>query len=161
MRKRQKTIVWILIAAWMIVIFMFSAQDAETSGDLSEGFLRKCLLWFLPEHITNNVSMVDTLEHIVRKCAHMAEFAVLGLLYSIQLYLYKVYEKDRQRIGVAVILVLLYAATDEVHQLFVGGRSGQVTDVLIDTIGGFIGTMTFYLWKCLTINRKKQMEEIE
>ncbi|MCI8719122.1 MAG: VanZ family protein [Lachnospiraceae bacterium] len=141
--RSKKIILWILIIFWMLLIFIFSSQNSEDSSNLSRGFLRNFILWFLPENIDENT--VDFLEHILRKCAHMTEYAVLGILISIQLRLYHVFEAEWKKIWAAIFLVMLYAATDEFHQLFVGGRSGQVTDVLIDTCGGMAGAFIIYL----------------
>lgn len=139
----KKIILWILIILWMIIIFLFSSQNSEDSSRLSRGFLRNFILWFLPENI--NEDTVDFLEHILRKCAHMAEYAVLGVLISIQLRLYHAFEAEWKKIWSAVFLVMLYAATDEFHQLFVGGRSGQISDIFIDTCGGMAGAFVIYL----------------
>ncbi len=139
----KKIILWILIILWMIIIFLFSSQNSEDSSKLSRGFLRNFILWFLPENI--NEDTVDFLEHILRKCAHMAEYAVLGVLISIQLRLYHAFEAEWKKIWSAVFLVMLYAATDEFHQLFVGGRSGQISDIFIDTCGGMAGAFVIYL----------------
>ncbi len=139
----KKIILWILIILWMTIIFLFSSQNSEDSSKLSRGFLRNFILWFLPENI--NEDTVDFLEHILRKCAHMAEYAVLGVLISIQLRLYHAFEAEWKKIWSAVFLVMLYAATDEFHQLFVGGRSGQISDIFIDTCGGMAGAFVIYL----------------
>ena len=139
----KKIILWILIILWMIIIFLFSSQNSEDSSKLSRGFLRNFILWFLPENI--NEDTVDFLEHMLRKCAHMAEYAVLGVLIYIQLRLYHAFEAEWKKIWSAVFLVMLYAATDEFHQLFVGGRSGQISDIFIDTCGGMAGAFVIYL----------------
>lgn len=135
----HKTILWILIFIWMIVIFLFSAQTGDESSKLSGGFLRTFILRFTPAHLSQDT--IDFLEHLIRKAAHMTEYAILGILISIQLRLYEVFQKEWKKILAATGLVMLYAATDEIHQLFIGGRSGQVTDVMIDTCGGFLGAL--------------------
>lgn len=139
----KKIILWILIILWMIIIFLFSSQNNEDSSKLSRGFLRNFILWFLPENI--NEHTVDFLEHMLRKCAHMTEYAILGILISIQLRLYYVFDAEWKKIWSAICLVMLYAATDEFHQLFVEGRSGQISDVFIDTCGGMAGAFIIYL----------------
>lgn len=150
----KKIIVWVLIILWMFIIFIFSSQNSEDSSKLSRGFLRNFILWFLPKNI--NQDTIDFLEYILRKCAHMTEYAVLAILISIQLRLYRVFEAEWKKIWTAVILVMVYAATDEFHQLFVGGRSGQVTDVLIDTCGGIAGAFIIYLiYKFKNIRKKE------
>ena len=137
--QKKKLILWILIFVWMITIFMFSAQNGDESSELSQGFLRTFILRFTPDKISEDI--VNMMEYIIRKCAHMTEYAVFGILVFYQIKLYRLFEKEWNRIVMAVICVMIYASTDEIHQLFVGGRSGRFTDVLIDTAGGFIGIM--------------------
>ncbi|CDE53932.1 predicted integral membrane protein [Roseburia sp. CAG:303] len=137
--QKKKLILWILIFIWMITIFMFSAQNGDESSELSQGFLRTFILRFTPDNISEDI--VNMMEYIIRKCAHMTEYAVFGILVFYQIKLYRLFEKEWNRIVMAVICVMIYASTDEIHQLFVGGRSGRFTDVLIDTAGGFIGIM--------------------
>ena len=134
--QKKKLILWILIFVWMITIFMFSAQNGDESSELSQGFLRTFILRFTPDNISEDI--VNMMEYIIRKCAHMTEYAVFGILVFYQIKLYRLFEKEWNRIVMAVICVMIYASTDEIHQLFVGGRSGRFTDVLIDTAGGFI-----------------------
>ena len=137
--QKKKLILWILIFVWMITIFMFSAQNGDESSELSQGFLRTFILRFTPDNISEDI--VNMMEYIIRKCAHMTEYSVFGILVFYQIKLYRLFEKEWNRIVMAVICVMIYASTDEIHQLFVGGRSGRFTDVLIDTAGGFIGIM--------------------
>ena len=137
--QKKKLILWILIFVWMITIFMFSAQNGDESSELSQGFLRTFILRFTPDNISEDI--VNMMEYIIRKCAHMTEYAVFGILVFYQIKLYRLFEKEWNRIDMAVICVMIYASTDEIHQLCVGGRSGRFTDVLIDTAGGFIGIM--------------------
>ena len=118
---------------------MFSAQNGDESSELSQGFLRTFILRFTPDNISEDI--VNMMEYIIRKCAHMTEYAVFGILVFYQIKLYRLFEKEWNRIVMAVICVMIYASTDEIHQLFVGGRSGRFTDVLIDTAGGFIGIL--------------------
>ena len=53
---------------------------------------------------------------------------------------------DNKSIIYTIIFVFIYACSDEIHQLFVSGRSGEILDVLIDTTGGFVGTMIYKLF---------------
>ena len=137
--QKKKLILWILIFVWMITIFMFSAQNGDESSELSQGFLRTFILRFTPDNISEDI--VNMMEYIIRKCAHMTEYAVFGILVFYQIILFRLFELEWNRLVMAVICGMIYASTDEIHQLFVGGRSGRFTDVLIDTAGGFIGIM--------------------
>jgi VanZ family protein len=103
--------------------------------------------------------VTDEIIFLIRKCAHLTEYAVLALL------LWRAFRKPvrrdprvpaetepRQGKGswnwsearLAVLIVMLYAATDEFHQSFVPSRDAAVRDVLIDTVGGLIGILL--LW---------------
>jgi VanZ family protein len=80
---------------------------------------------------------LSNLEYFFRKGAHFFSYLVLGVLVMNAL----------RRSGVegfrlcifALGICVLYAISDEVHQLFVHGRSGQVTDVLLDSVGAVVG----------------------
>ena len=71
---------------------------------------------------------------VLRKIAHAAEYAVLGALLA----------RALGRPGVAVLAGVLYAVSDEVHQVFVAGRHGSPLDVAIDTVGVVAGVL---LWE--------------
>ncbi len=155
MREKQnkKVILWILIAVWMTVIFLFSSQNGEESGKLSQGFLRNFMMWFLPENTP--VGILSTLEYLVRKAAHMAEYGILAILVLLQIYCYGWFRHHWKKILAAVIFIFIYALTDEFHQLFIGGRTGQLKDVLIDTCGGLIGAMIVF-WTQKQKDRKSE-----
>lgn len=144
---RKKILIWFLLALWMSVIFLFSSQNADESGALSQGFLHRFILWLFPNSMTKNPETVDFMEFLLRKCAHMTEYAILGILIDIQMHCYQLFQKERKYVIAAVILVMLYACTDEFHQLFVAGRSGQFRDVMIDTCGGLIGILVYQVVK--------------
>ena len=76
--------------------------------------------------------MTDAVTLVIRKLAHMTEYAVLAVLAA---RLAELYALRRPWLW-AILFVLLYAAGDEVHQYLGGSRTGQWQDVLIDGIGG-------------------------
>ncbi len=81
------------------------------------------------------------------KLIHMAEFAVYSFLTGIAL---KALETDKSRFNLlftALIITLLYGASDEIHQLFVPGRSCSIFDFIADSIGGIIGLIFFHILK--------------
>lgn len=132
--KRIKA--WLPAMIWMGVIFMMSAMPGEASGDTS-GRLMKLLLGLLSllfgEEAAAGVSQ-DTLHLLIRKGAHMAEYAVLFLLYHRALRM-----EQAKRPGLyALLMCAAYAATDEYHQGFVEARGPSVMDVGIDTLGAGI-----------------------
>ena len=92
--KNKKIIFAIFTLLWVAVIFSFSLQPGEVSGDLSGSFLRKVLEWFVPGVFEKLETMpqeqLDMWHMILRKCAHFTEFAVLGVLSSLTLLQTKV-----------------------------------------------------------------------
>ena len=82
----------------------------------------------------------ESIEHPLRKLAHFTEFAALGFLLIFDVYLF-LKMSGWKRFLLALILGLVYAATDELHQRLVSGRSCELFDVLIDTGGVFTGCL--------------------
>ena len=126
----------------MCVIFTASgdSQSAHHSSRIIEPILR----WLFPQLSTPTVNEIVFL---VRKCAHLTEFAVLALLFWRALR--RPVRRDPRpwlwsHARVALLATMLYAATDEFHQLFVRSREGKVEDVLIDSIGAVAGLLA--LW---------------
>ena len=76
------------------------------------------------------------IDHPVRKTAHASEYALLGMLLFGAMT-----GTRRRRMCYAWLATACYAATDEFHQLFVPGRSGQFTDVCIDSGGAVVGIL--------------------
>ena len=125
-RKRVWRIVSVaLIVVWAVVIFSFSAQpdteSSEISGHVSYRIVKMWNQVFGWKHSGPELEqMAQKIEYPVRKAAHMSEYAVLGITAA-------------------------YAVTDEFHQLFVPGRAGRVTDVLIDSAGAFLALLAIHI----------------
>lgn len=148
----KKTISFIVLILWLIVIFSFSSADANKSTSTSDKVITTMIE--IKDKITNNETPNNEKEIIVknssfyiRKIAHITEYLILGFLMFNLLKQYSV-----TNIYYAIGLSILYSCTDEFHQLFISGRSGSINDVLIDTIGILIGT---YLYKLLFIKNKE------
>lgn len=148
----KKTISFIVLILWMIVIFSFSSADANKSTSTSDKVITTMIE--IKDKITNNETPNNEKEIIVknssfyiRKIAHITEYLILGFLMFNLLKQYSV-----TNIYYAIGLSILYSCTDEFHQLFISGRSGSIRDILIDSIGILIGT---YLYKLLFIKNKE------
>lgn len=150
--KRRKKLCLILTICWMSIIFAFSARNADlsTQDSMSIGILfgRLIVPSFADMDSNMQVSFADMVDHPIRKMAHATEYAVLGFLLAGS---YADQEKKRSRIiGIPILLGSLYAVSDELHQLFVPGRSCELMDMLIDSsgvvIGTFAGLFFFVYW---------------
>lgn len=144
-RKRVFLVVAVL---WMVVIFLFSSQPADESTQTSLRVERVICALMIPDYNMKTpeeqTALAERIEFPVRKGAHMTEYAILAVLLLGTLageYM------EGSIVIWSVILAALYASTDEFHQLFVPGRSGQFRDVLIDSCGAAAGTLIVYaLW---------------
>ena len=138
--KIIKTICFILIFVTFGVIFKFSSQDGGTSSKLSYR-IRDFILKFDKEY--SNLSdkekkeRANKLHVIVRKMAHFSIYTVLGIILSTFFGIF--INKNGKRSVICLAIGVLYAISDEIHQIFVPGRTAKVMDVFIDTSGVIIG----------------------
>lgn len=137
-----KKLTGILILLWMIVIFAFSAQPAQQSSRSSGILAYKITKWksdlFRQDKSKAELTaQAESMQLIIRKGAHMAEYALLALLLYLHL---RYYSLDKKQVALLALGITAgYAATDELHQLFVPGRAGRLSDVCIDSLGGILG----------------------
>lgn len=114
----------------MGVIFWLSSRTADESTKQSNAVLA----WLISIFGDNGFT-----DFIVRKLAHCLEFTGLCVLFNLSLL------QSRKKVMpvISVVLTSAYAVTDELHQLFVEGRSCQLLDWAIDTAGAVIGALGF------------------
>lgn len=141
--KKQRALCivsWGLAAACMAMIFWFSHQTGSASQSLSDGVLARIL------------EIVGLLipSAVIRKAAHAAEFALLAVLLFHALYR----TCGRGRPALAWGLTVLYAVTDELHQLFVPGRACRFFDVCVDAAGALAGVLFCLLLLALLKKRR-------
>jgi VanZ family protein len=134
---------WIPVVAWMLLIFLASGD--LMSSEHTSRFIGPFLHWIDP-----NISeaTVASIQLLVRKCAHLAGYAILAAL------LFRAFRKGRnlfaRAAAFAFVAAALYAALDEFHQSFIPSRTGTPRDVMIDCIGAAIG-----LALCLVFRRTR------
>jgi len=133
---------WFWPLAWMAVIF--TASSDTHSYEHSSRIIAPLLYWLFP-HISANT--VDWVVFIARKCAHLAEYSVFAW------FLWRAFRRPQKndsrpwnwrQAGSTLLIVALYAASDEFHQSFVPTRTPAVHDVALDTLGGAAGL--FIIW---------------
>jgi VanZ family protein len=136
---------WLPPLAWMAVIF--TASGDVKSYEHSSLFVEPFLRWLFPQMTQEHI---ETIHFGIRKCGHLTEYAVLALL--LWRALRRPVKNDSRPWGwrearLALGIVMLYAATDEFHQLFVPERTGLVSDVFIDTSGAAAGLMALWIFQ--------------
>ena len=145
-RKLKSLISWLLVLIWMILIFTLSSQTADQSNELSQGITEKVIETVQMITQTSDSSM-ESFNHIVRKCAHFTAYLILALL--VQNALRQSGQRGLRKFGLTMLICVLYASSDEFHQMFVAGRGPQVSDVFIDSAGAAVGVGIYYLRKKL------------
>ena len=151
----------VLAIIWMGVIFMFSAQvsdESKSSSNKVTSAVVNTVISIKKENISEEKrqKIIEDKTFIVRKSAHFTEYFILGLI--LILYLQTKEKLATKYIILAIIFCVLYATSDEIHQLFVDGRSCKIMDILIDTCGSSLAILGFTSIYKLTTNLKKQKE---
>lgn len=142
------------VVAVMGLIFWFSAQTGTQSGQMSgkvtRWVLEKTVTDFDARPVEEQAQLLQQTGFWIRKTAHFSEFALLGFCLLLHIHQLRKVMNVRLPLLWAWGIGTLYAATDEFHQCFVGGRGPAVRDVLIDSAGVIAGVMLLYLvikWK--------------
>ena len=137
-------LVSVLIFATLVIIFLLSAEGQQESGDRSGRVTGWLVDLFTGGRLSpaERAAAVRRLGRLVRKLAHMTEYAVLTAECTVLAVILRPARRKGSRVWAEWILpfavCLIYAASDEIHQIF-SGRGPAVTDVLIDCAGGLIG----------------------
>jgi VanZ family protein len=134
---------WLPVLIWMVVIFGASADP--NSHEHSRHILRPILLWLFP-HMSDQE--FEGIHWVFRKCCHLTEYAIFGLL------VFRALRHSRTnlppwswpRVGGTLLIVFLYACSDEYHQSFVPGRTALFSDVCIDTGGAATGLLVLWIF---------------
>ena len=136
----KKIILTILTILWMGLIFFFSSEDSVKSTKLSNSFTDKTIVSIckLFNKKCDKDKVISKYGILVRKLAHFTEYFILGVL-----FLFTFREYGIKNPLVPIIVCILYASSDEIHQLFVSGRGARFTDVLIDSFGSTIAILLF------------------
>ncbi len=129
----------------MLVIFYFSNQPAAISNSQSEFFSGNLNISWLSDH---------QLFVAVRKAAHALIYACLGLTLLLGFW----YFKNRAKWSIS--MALFYAISDEFHQTLIQGRSGQMSDVLLDSISATLAICIFLkIFSSLKYFHKKSIHQ--
>ena len=127
-----RIILIILIILWMNLVFGFSGQNGDESSGIS---------YRISMFITgNNEEIAKTIEPYVRKIAHFSEYAVGAILIYLLLYTFPKVSSKIRNVS-SIIITIIYAISDEIHQLYIPGREGKIVDVYIDTLGIITGVI--------------------
>lgn len=129
MKNKRRIIYFILVVIWMISIFCFSHQNGIKSRHTSDIITNKIAQGVVEDKDTIEEAKFN-ISFIIRKSAHFIAYFVGGILIFEFINTFSI--KIKYTILLTIIFGLLYAISDEVHQLFIDGRAAQIRDVVID-----------------------------
>ncbi|MBM3831931.1 MAG: VanZ family protein [Verrucomicrobia bacterium] len=136
---------WLPAIAWMALIFIASTD--LMSSERTSRFLAPFLRWLKPDISDRRIKQVQL---VVRKGAHVSEYAVLSML------LLRALRSSRQdhlaewqwsSAAWALLIAAAYAVTDEFHQYLTASRFASGWDVIIDTLGATLGLVLVWAWR--------------
>ena len=155
-----RVILIIALIGTFSIIFGFSNQDSKTSGGISQK-VTEFIIKFIPSiqqtEENQKEEIIDRIESVIRKIAHFSIYTLVGFLLMSLMGTYKMKEIDQ--IGTSLIIGVIYASTDEIHQAFIPGRGPQITDVMLDSLGVltgiFIAILLLEIFRKINNNRLK------
>ncbi len=132
-----------ILVIYMLLIFFFSNMDSKESNNVSYKITDKIIDVVENDElvIKDKVETRDNLNYVVRKTAHFTEYTILGILVLNVFSFYSL--ENRKKIIYSLIFCFVYAVSDEVHQMFISGRTPLATDVLIDSLGSLSGIILY------------------
>ena len=144
MSIKRKILIGILILTligFLIIIFTLSSEDGVKSKNTSREITKmatKPIKTIQELEPKEKEIVLDKMNNVTRKLAHFSLYMLVGLLTMLILRL-SVNDNTKKNIIMCLIVGFIYAVSDEIHQMFVSGRTGLVMDVVIDMLGVIVG----------------------
>ena len=145
-KKKIKYVKCIIAIICCIIIFSFSAVPATASTKQSKGLTYNVIKLLNGNKLTEKelVKLTKRVNPVIRKIAHFSIYMILAIftyMFIEELNIKSKSEKERLRKNIiyTCIFCIIYAIFDEIHQIYVPGRTGKVIDVIIDTLGACMG----------------------
>lgn len=138
-KKIIKIVRLLFVVIWVVIIFMLSSQPATQSHKLSTGIVSENINIVIIKTKFN----IQSLDYIIRKNAHFFIYLILAMLVINLLIKSKI---SRYK-PITLLVCVIYAISDEVHQAFIPGRTSSVKDVIIDISGAVVGMFIYLIFK--------------
>lgn len=142
----RKYIYLILLVIWLVTVFAFSHEPSDESSSTSGKTIR-AVIDLVPSirkmKDTEKEEIVKSLQPIARKLAHFTLYTIGGVISA--LYINEYSMTENKKIAISILIGFLYSISDEIHQIFVPGRAGEIRDVVIDTLGVILGVTLVWI----------------
>ena len=143
----------ILLILWSTLIFDLSSENATTSSKTSGGIVQFVINIVIPDYEelpeAERLTIRSNFQFVIRKTAHFTIYCVLGVLAFLSIFTYSKIS-FYARCSLSAAFCLIYAISDEIHQRYIPGRSGEVRDVCIDFCGALLGILLINLFIRIT-----------
>lgn len=174
MKKSIKIILLLALAiGWMFCIYKLSGMNSSKSNGKSADILSIIIADTLD--VTNEYGITNShpddakierasklMNSPMRKVMHASVYLVLAFFLMILLNIISEHKYYLLTLLIALVLCVVFAITDEYHQTFVAGRTGQVMDVIIDSLGAIVGLIFYTTYHIVYKNGyRKAFNEIE
>lgn len=140
----KKVIYTLLLIFWIFIIYYLSNQAGSVSGSNS-GYIIYNIVAFIYKLLGLNNSNIDVVVEIIhnpiREVMHLLEYLILGIIMYATLGQYNI---TKNIILITIMLCFIYSVTDEIHQVFIPGRTFEYIDIILDSIGSIIGVLFFH-----------------
>lgn len=142
----KKVLKFILIVICMLCIYNFSSDNSKESAQKSNMVIIKIASIFEKDlNAEKKQKFINKYSFLVRKAAHFTIYFILGILL---ISFFKEFSLvNYKSMGLAILIAFLYACSDEFHQVFVNGRSGEFKDIMLDTLGAFCGIILYKFFR--------------
>ena len=140
---------WVIVFLYILWIFSNSLMNGNISSDTS-GSLTRQILAILADF--GVVLSYDAFHHFIRKLAHFLEYSLLGFLTTLSIFRKSLFSSEKMT---WIFICILTPLLDETLQLFVPGRTGALTDSLLDMCGCVFGTCFLLLIRRLFLYLKQ------
>ena len=150
--KMLRAVLMVLLFLNFILIFMLSAQEGTMSSGISGEITKSVISIFKMDS-----GYYHVIETIVRKSAHFMLYMLSGIL---SFGILKTYKLDSKlKVSISILICTFYATFDEIHQLFVEGRSGLLSDVFIDMVGATFGIIIVIMTSKVFSKKRKNIKK--
>lgn len=161
-KKKIKYVKCIIAIICCIIIFSFSAVPATASTKQSKGLTYNVIKLLNGNKLSERdlEKLTKKINPVIRKIAHFSIYMILAIvtyMFIEELNIKSKSEKERLRKNIiyTCIFCIIYAVFDEIHQIYVPGRTGKAIDVIIDTLGSCMGIAILLLNNFIKIRCKK------
>lgn len=140
MQTRSTLRFWLPVLLWIGVIFIFSSDMA--SAEQTSRIIGPLLRWLVPDVSPATIGQVQL---AVRKCAHLTEYGILGLL-VFRAFVWSGKRSAWPWAAASWLGAATCAGLDEFRQTFTAARTGSPIDVMIDALGAALGVAIYWWW---------------